>query len=94
MGTRGSSVVITLDCDQNVSGRVPTGAAEEISLPGSTFCGYSLFWDPIPAPLLPQQHIKDPGHSAKSAGGRLQPNTHAPYVSVFKQNDTVNWCMI
>ena len=28
-------------------------------------------------PVLPQQHIKDPGHSAKSAGGRLQLNTHA-----------------
>ena len=29
-------------------------------------------------PVLPQWHIKDPGHSAKSAGGRLQLNTHAP----------------
>ena len=25
-------------------------------------------------------HIKDPSHSAKSGGGRLQLNTHAPYV--------------
>ena len=24
--------------------------------------------------------VKDPGHFAKSAGGRLQLNTHAPYV--------------
>ena len=29
--------------------------------------------------VLSQQHIKDPGHSAKSAGGRLQQNTHPPY---------------
>ena len=27
-------------------------------------------------PMLPQWHIKDPGHSAKSAGGRLHQNTH------------------
>ena len=25
-----------------------------------------------------QQHVKDPYHSAKSAGGRLQLNTHTP----------------
>ena len=27
-------------------------------------------------PVLPQWHVKDPGHSAKSAGGRLHINTH------------------
>ena len=27
-------------------------------------------------PVLPQWHEKDPGHSAKSAGGRLQLNKH------------------
>ena len=31
-------------------------------------------------PRSPQQHVKDRGHSAKSAGGRLQLNTHASYV--------------
>ena len=34
-------------------------------------------------PVLPQRHIKDPGHSTKSAGGRLQLNMHAPYVCGF-----------
>ena len=29
-------------------------------------------------PVLPQLHAKDPGHSAKSADGRLHLNTHAP----------------
>ena len=29
-------------------------------------------------PVLPQWHVKDPGHSAKSAGGRLHLNTHKP----------------
>ena len=29
-------------------------------------------------PMLPQWHVKDPSHSAKSAGGRLQLNIHTP----------------
>ena len=28
--------------------------------------------------VLPQWHVKDPGHSAKSTGGRLHPNTYTP----------------
>ena len=37
--------------------------------------------------------MKDPGHSAKSAGGRLQLNTHAaaPYICGF---DVVCGCMV
>ena len=29
-------------------------------------------------PVLPQWYVKDPGHSAKSTGGRLRLNTHTP----------------
>ena len=29
-------------------------------------------------PVLPQWHVKGPGHSAKSAGGRFHLNTHTP----------------
>ena len=29
-------------------------------------------------PMLPQWHVKDPSHSAKSAGGRLHLNTRTP----------------
>ena len=28
--------------------------------------------------MLPQWHVKDPGYSAKSAGGRLHLNMHTP----------------
>ena len=31
----------------------------------------------VPPPVLPQWHVKDPGHSAKSEGGRLHLNTRA-----------------
>ena len=33
-----------------------------------------LIWCPF-HPALPQWHVKDPGHSAKRAGGRLHLNT-------------------
>ena len=29
-------------------------------------------------PVLPQWYVKEPGHSAKSAGGSLQLNMHTP----------------
>ena len=29
-------------------------------------------------PVLPQWHLKDPDHSAKSAGGKLHLHTHTP----------------
>ena len=32
----------------------------------------------VPPPVLPQWHVEDPGHSAKSAGGRLHLNMHTP----------------
>ena len=59
--------------------RIPAGTAGEFSSPGSTFCADSYFGIRS-TPVLPQLHVKNPGHSAKSAGGRLQLNTHAPYV--------------
>ena len=63
--------------------RIPAGAAAgEFSSPGSTFCADSYFGIRS-TPVLPQQHVKDPGHSAKSAGDRLQLNTHTPYVCGF-----------
>ena len=62
--------------------RIPAGTAGEFSSPGSTFCADSYFGIRS-TPVLPQQHVKNPGHSAKSAGGRLQLNTHTPYVCGF-----------
>ena len=55
--------------------RVPAGAAGEFSTPETTLCADS-FSVSFPPPVLPQWHVKDPGHSAKSAGGRLHLNMH------------------
>ena len=62
--------------------RIPAGVAGEFSSPGSTFCADTYFGI-CSTPVLPQEHVKDPGHSAKSAGSRLQLNTHTPYVCGF-----------
>ena len=56
--------------------QIPAGAAGELSSPGSTFCADSYFG-------IRSTPVKDPGHSAKSAGGRLQLNTHTPYLCGF-----------
>ena len=56
--------------------RISEGAAGDFSSPESTLCADS-YWVSVPTPVLPQWHVKDPGHSVKSAGGRLHLNTHA-----------------
>ena len=72
--------------------RIPAGAAGEFSSPWSTFCA-DLFRYPF-HPRVTAVARKDPGHSAKSAGGRLQVNTHAPYVCGFASTDMVHGCGI
>ena len=62
--------------------RIPAGEAGELSSPGSTICADSYFGIHS-TPVLPQKHLKDPSHSAKSAGGRLQLNMHTPYICGF-----------
>ena len=49
------------------------GAAGDFSSPELTLCADS--YSVRSTPVLPQWHVKDPGHSAKSAGGRLHLHT-------------------
>ena len=56
---------------------IPAGAEGEVSCPESTLCADS-YWVSVQSPVLQQWHVKDPGHSAKSAGGRLHKNMHTP----------------
>ena len=60
--------------------RVQAGAAVEFfSLsPKVDFCADS--YSVSAPPHVTTLHIKDPGHSAKSAGGRLHLHTHTPWV--------------
>ena len=52
------------------------GASGEFSVPVNFVCW--LLFSVCSIPMLPQWHVKDPGHSAKSAGDRLHLNSHTP----------------
>ena len=78
MGIAQCPVVEHWNCDQKVTGLIPGRSGGEFSSPGSTFCADSYFSIHSTSVLL-QQHVKGPGHSAKSAGSRLQLNIQAPY---------------
>ena len=58
--------------------RIPAGAAGEFSSPELTL--HTDLFDVRSTPVLLRWHVKDPGHSAKSAGGRLHLYTHTPLV--------------
>ena len=80
----GAGIAQWLECrarDRRVPGSNPgkSGGRTFFSSPGSTFCADSYFGIRS-TPVLPQYHVQDPGHSAKSAGDRLQLNTHTRYV--------------
>ena len=66
--------------------RALVGAAGELSSLGSASCADPYFSIRF-THVLPQKHVKYLGHSAKSAGGRLQLNMHEPYVC---RRDTIN----
>ena len=66
--------------------RILAGAAGEFSSPELTLFAdsYSVSGPlppPHPTPVLPQWHVKKPGHSAKSAGGMLHTYTLCPLKS-------------
>ena len=88
----GAGVAQWLGCwtrDPKVTGSSPgRSGGKKILLQGQLSVG-TLISVSIP----PQQNVKDPGHSAKSAGGRLQENTHAPCVCDFAWSDTT-WYMV
>ena len=67
----------------NVSGSSPCSPAGECFSPGSTFCADSPYFGIRSTPVLPQV-----------AGGRLQLNTHSPYVCGFAWSDLVHGCMV
>ena len=43
-------------------------------------------------PVLQHWHMKDPGHSAKSAGGRLHLNMHTPLTQQSQSGLTMTLC--
>ena len=82
--------------DWKVASSNPCRTAGEFSSPGSSFCADSDFGiRSTPVTVLLQQQVKDPSHSAKSAGGKLQLKCmHAPYVCDFAWSDMVHDWMV
>ena len=70
---------------------IPTGAAGEFSSPAVNFVCWLLF-GVRSIHMLPQWHVKDPGHYAKSAGSRLHLNTHVPLTQRSRSGLTMPLC--
>ena len=68
--------------------RIPAEAAGEFSSPESNLCADSFLFDVLSTPVLPQWHVKDPGHPANSAGGRLHQKAYINVVSVVTPKHT------
>ena len=77
--SRGAGIACWLERrtrDRKVASPNP-GRSEGRIFFSSQLCVLTLIRCPF-HPVLPQLHIKGPGHSAKSAGGRLHLNSHTP----------------
>ena len=67
----------------------PARPAEEFPSSKLTFCADSYSMSMPAQPLLPQQYVKDPSHSAKSADARLLRNTHTPLTEQSRGGQTM-----
>ena len=79
-------------CDWKVTGSNPCRSGGIIFFSRVNLLCWLLFRYPF-HPRVTAVALKDPGHSAKSAGGRLQLNTHTLCLCGFEWSDTVTWCM-
>ena len=73
------------------------GAVGEFSSPELSF--YTDSFGVYSTPVLVQWHVKDPGHCAKSAGGRLHLNTYMPLTQRSKNgltmlSETKHWNLL
>ena len=77
MGSRESLLVQRQTRSRRIASSSPGRSGGRIFFSRVNFVCWFLF-GVRSTPVLPQWHVKDPGHSAKSAGGRLHLNTHTP----------------
>ena len=66
----------------------PGRSGRRIFFPAFNFVCWLLFGVHF-TPVLSQWHVKDPGHSAQSAGGRLHLNTHTPLTQRSRSGLTI-----
>ena len=75
MGSRDNLLAEPQTPDRKVVSSNPGRSSRRIFFSRVNFLVLTLIWC-LYHPLLWQWHVKDPNHSAKSAGGRLYMNTH------------------
>ena len=78
-------------CDRMVASSNPGRNSRRIFFSRVNFVCWFLFSD-CSTPLLLQWHIKYPGHSTKSACGRLHLNTHTPLTQWSQSGLTILLC--
>ena len=77
--------------DRKVANSNPGRSGGRIFFSRVNFVSWYLF-GVRSTPVLPQWHVKDPGHSAKSASGRLHLNTHTPLTQRSRSGLTMPLC--
>ena len=80
--------------DWKVAGSNPCWNGGRIFFSRVDFLCWLLFRYPFHPRVTTVAHKKNPGHSAKSAGGRLQLNTHTPYVCGFYWTVLRHWSQL
>ena len=78
-------------CRRKVASSSPSRSSGRIFLFRVNFVCWLLF-SVHSTPMLLQWHVKEPGHSAKSAGGKLHLNTHTPLTQGSLSGLTMPLC--
>ena len=78
-------------CDRKITCSNPCRSGGRMFFSRVNFVCWLLF-SVHSTPTLPQWHVKDPSHSAKSAGGRLHLNTHTPLTQWSQSGQTMPLC--
>ena len=76
-GNRDSLLIKNRTRDRTVASSNPGRSGGKIFF-STVNCVCGLLFGVRFIPVLPEWHVKDPSHSAKSAGGRLHVKTHTP----------------
>ena len=83
-----SQLIERRTCDGKVASSNPSRSGRRFFLSRVNFVCW-LSFGVHSTPVLPQQHIKKPSHSAKSAGGRLHLNTRTPLTQQSRSGLTM-----
>ena len=84
-------VGIPPDCNRKVASSNPGRSGERIFFSRVNFV-CCLFFSVCSSPVLPQWHVKDPGHSVKCAGGRLHLTMHTLFTQRSRSGLTMPPC--